>query len=114
MAVGNAVLDVMLADGFLDEVDRIGRVMWDRVSEMVGQFPAIYESLRGAGLMLGIKCLPTNTDLQAALRKEGLLTVTAAENVVRLLPPLIIDEAQVDEAIGILTRVAQGWDGGNA
>jgi len=113
MAVGNAVLDVLLEDGFLDHVEKVGEVMWDRVSEVIARFPAVYDSLRGAGLMQGIKCVVTNTDMQAALRNEGLLTVTAAENVVRLLPPLTIDESHVDEAVGILTRVAEAWGGGN-
>jgi len=113
MAVGNAVLDVILEDGFLDNVDRMGRLLWDRVSEVIDKFPSVYDSLRGAGLMQGIKCVVTNTDVQAALRNEGLLTVVAAENVVRLLPPLNIEESHVDEAVDILTRVAQGWNGGN-
>jgi len=113
MAVGNAVLDVLLEDGFLDHVEKVGEVMWDRGSDVIARFPAVYDSLRGAGLMQGIKCVVTNTDMQAALRNEGLLTVTAGENVVRLLPPLTIDESHVDEAVGILTRVAQAWDGGN-
>ncbi len=113
MAVGNAVLDVILEDGFLDNVDRLGKIMWDKVSDLVARYPAVFESLRGAGLMQGIKCVVTNTDLQAALRNEGLLTVTAGDNVTRLLPPLNIEERHIDEAVAILTKVAENWGGGD-
>ena len=71
-------------------------------------WPVLAE-LRGAGFLLGLRCAVPNTDIVARLREHGLLTVAAAENVVRLLPPLIIDETHIDEALGILERVCADW-----
>jgi len=105
MAVGNAVLDVMLEEGFLAKVERIGKLLKDRLEQLVAANPQVFEEVRGAGLMLGLKAVPLNTEIVAALREEGLLTVGAAENVIRILPPLIIGEAEVDEALGALERV---------
>lgn len=113
VAVGNAVLDVLLEDGFLDNVDRISRVLWDRLTETVGRYPKVFEMARGAGLMLGIKCAVPAGDVVVALQKAGLLTVPAGDNVVRFLPPLTIDESHIEEAIGILDGVAKNWDTGD-
>jgi acetylornithine/N-succinyldiaminopimelate aminotransferase len=107
MAVGNAVLDVMLEPGFLDGVDRIGRVLWQRLQGLAARHPRLIAEVRGAGLMLGLRIVPevTNSAVIAALLDAGLVTIPAGDNVVRLLPPLIIGETQVEEAIGILDRV---------
>ena len=104
-AVGNAVLDVVLADGFLESVDAKARLLWQRLEGLVARHPKVLSELRGAGLLIGLRCVIPNTDLVAGLRAQGLLTVPAAENVVRLLPPLIIKEAHIDEAMEILERV---------
>ncbi|MBA3516102.1 MAG: aspartate aminotransferase family protein [Rhizobiales bacterium] len=99
MAVGNAVLDVVLADGFLDHVRQVGLKLKQKLAGVVDAHPDIVEGLRGEGLMLGLKCRISNAEVAAAARAEGLLLVPAGENVVRLLPPLIIGEAEVDEAM---------------
>jgi acetylornithine/N-succinyldiaminopimelate aminotransferase len=104
MAVANAVLDVMLAPDFLPHVGRTGKLLRRRLEDLAARFPHVIAEVRGAGLMLGLKCVVTNTDLVARLREEGLLTVGAAENVVRLLPPLIIEERHVEEAVQALER----------
>lgn len=109
MAAANAVLDVMLADGFLDEVDRISRLFWTRLLKLVADYPSVFEEVRGAGLMLGLKCVVNNGEMQTRLRDAGLLTVAAGDNVVRLLPPLIIGEAEVDAAMTMLEKVARSW-----
>lgn len=109
MAVGNAVLDVMLADGFLDSVDRIARLFWRRLEDLVARYPEVFSEVRGAGLLIGLRCVVPNGEMVAKLREQGLLTVPAAENVMRLLPPLIIEEAQVDEAMAIFDRVCADW-----
>jgi acetylornithine/N-succinyldiaminopimelate aminotransferase len=109
VAVGNAVLDVLLEDGFLDQVDCTARAMWDRLQDLVGRHPAIFESVRGAGLMLGIKCVVPAGEVVVALQRAGLLTVPAGDNVVRLLPPLNIDDSHVTEALDILDKVAGDW-----
>jgi len=105
MAVGNAVLDVLLEPGFLAEVDRVARLLWRRLVELARRHPAVIAEVRGAGLMLGLKCLPPNGEVIAALRAAGLLAVPASDNVVRLLPPLIITEDEVEEAVAILDTV---------
>ncbi len=106
MAVGNAVLDVVLEEGFLDRVDRVGKLLRGRLEELAARYPDLYEEVRGAGLLLGLRCRVPNTELQAVLRDEGLLAVIAGDNVLRMAPPLIIGEAEVEEALTILERVS--------
>ncbi len=107
--VGNAVLDVLLKEGFLEEVVRKAAYLRQRLEAMVARFPAILGEVRGQGLMLGLKCVVPNTEMAARLRDAGLLVVPAAENVVRILPPLVIEDAQIDEAIGLIERTCAGW-----
>jgi acetylornithine/N-succinyldiaminopimelate aminotransferase len=109
MACGNAVLDIILADGFLANVERMGRLLRTRLEQLVRRHSAIFADVRGAGLMLGLKCLVSNTEMVNRLREAGLLTVGAGDNVVRILPPLIIDEAHVDEALAIIDKVCAEW-----
>jgi acetylornithine/N-succinyldiaminopimelate aminotransferase len=103
-AAANAVLDVILADGFLPHLDGVARLLWHRLRDVVGTAPDVLTDVRGAGLLLGLQCVVLNTDFQAACMAEGLLTIAAGDNVVRLAPPLIITESQVEEAIGLLRR----------
>ncbi|WP_333673474.1 aspartate aminotransferase family protein [Elioraea tepidiphila] len=105
-AAGNAVLDVILAPGFLDGVDRVARHLWRALLALKDRHPELIEDVRGAGLLLGIKLREplVNTDAQAAAVAEGLLTVAAGMNVLRLAPPLIITEAEADEAVDLLDR----------
>jgi len=113
VSVGNAVLDVLLEDGFLDGVEKKGKILWDRLSEVVSRYPEVYKSVRGAGLMVGIKCVVPAGDVVVAFQKEGMLTVPAGENVARLLPPLNIEESHIDEAIKIVDRVGKNWAAGD-
>jgi acetylornithine/N-succinyldiaminopimelate aminotransferase len=110
MAVGNAVLDIVLADGFLDNARRVAGILRDRLDRLAARHPKVIESVRGAGLLLGLKCVVANDQMIARLREAGLLTIPAADNVVRLLPPLIIDEGHVETALEILDRVCGGWE----
>jgi acetylornithine/N-succinyldiaminopimelate aminotransferase len=109
MAVGNAVLDVLLADGFLAHVEAMGALLQKRLAAVIAKYPKLFEELRGKGLMLGLKCRVPNTDMQNRLREAGLLTVGAGDNVLRFLPPLIVEERQIDEALAILDKVAKAW-----
>src|SRR6266567_3556391 len=93
MAAGNATLDVMLEDGFLDRVKRIGLLFKQRLAEIKDRFPSVVAEVRGEGLLLGLRCVVPNSQLVEALRDEHLLAVAAGENVVRLVPPLIVGEA---------------------
>ena len=113
VSVGNAVLDVLLEDGFLDGVEKKGKFLWDRLSEVVSRYPDVYKSVRGAGLMVVIKCVVPAGDVVVAFQKEGMLTVPAGENVARLLPPLNIEESHIDEAIKIVDRVGKNWAAGD-
>ncbi len=110
MAVGNAVLDVLLEDGFLAHVERVGGYLADKLDDLVSRHGAVFTEARGSGLMQGVVCGPDFGAISNKLTDEGLLTVGAAGNVIRLLPPLIIEESHVDEAIAIMDRVAAGWD----
>ncbi|WP_020593140.1 aspartate aminotransferase family protein [Kiloniella laminariae] len=107
MAIGNAVLDVLLEEGFLDGVLEISDYAREQFDGLVARYPDIFEEVRGSGLMLGLKCKVLNSDVIAAMRAGGLLSVGAADNVIRLLPPLTIERAHVDEAIAILEDVSQ-------
>ncbi len=103
-AVGNAVLDVILEAGFLQHVADMGLRLRQGLARIADTHPDIVEGVRGEGLMIGIKCRVPNKDLAGALRNERLLTVGAGDNVLRLLPPLVIDEKDVDEALAMLDR----------
>ncbi|MFD2206666.1 aspartate aminotransferase family protein [Kiloniella antarctica] len=107
MAIGNAVLDVMLEEGFMAKVIEIAAYTRDKLENLVASYPAVFEEVRGSGLMLGLKCRVTNSDVIAAMRASGLLSVGAADNVIRLLPPLTIERSHVDEAISILEDVSK-------
>ncbi|MDZ4736273.1 MAG: aspartate aminotransferase family protein [Rhodospirillaceae bacterium] len=109
MAVGNAVLDVMLADGFLDRVVKTGDYLRRRAESVAAAHPKQIRAVRGKGLMLGLECVVPNTEMVARLMGAGLLTVGAGDNVVRLLPPLIVENAQVDEAVQIIDAVCRDW-----
>jgi acetylornithine/N-succinyldiaminopimelate aminotransferase len=98
MAAGNAVLDVVLADGFLDHVTKMGLILKQRLAALADEHDAVIEDVRGQGLMLGLKCKVPNVKLIEALRAEKMLAVQAGDNVVRLMPPLIVSEPEIDLA----------------
>jgi len=102
MAVAGSVLDVILEDGFLERVQAIAKGFRGRLETVAKAHPTVLTEVRGKGLMLGLKCEVPNTTLSAKLFENGLVTVVAGDNVVRILPPLIIDESHVEEAVGIL------------
>jgi acetylornithine/N-succinyldiaminopimelate aminotransferase len=100
------VLDVMLAPGFLDNVAKMGRILERHLNALVKQFPTVFTEARGMGLIRGLKCAGSNAAIVDKARAGGLLVLTAADNVVRLLPPLIVTEAEIERAIGVLTEAA--------
>jgi acetylornithine/N-succinyldiaminopimelate aminotransferase len=104
MAVGNAVLDIILADGFLEGVQSTAKSLWTRLEGLVARHPTVLKQVRGKGLMIGLLCVVPNTQVLDALRAEGLLAVPAGGNVVRLLPPLIIGPAEIDAAAAAIDR----------
>lgn len=106
-AAANAVLDIVLAPGFLAGVERIGERLWQGLSAVVAEFPTVFEDLRGVGLMLGLKCRVPQTEVQQALLAEGLLAVNAGENVVRFVPPLIVSAAECDQAVAMIRAASR-------
>lgn len=107
MAAGNAVLDVLLADGFMENVQAVGQQLMEGLQAMRQRNDSVIEKVRGQGLFIGIKTKVPNMDVVNALRAKGLITVPAGDNVVRFLPPLIIDRAIAEEALGIFEDVCR-------
>lgn len=102
MAVGNAVLDVILEPGFLESVERKGLLLKQRLAELKDRHPSVIAEVRGQGLLMGLRTVVPNTDFVSAARAQKLIVIGAGDNVVRLLPPLIITEADLGEAINRL------------
>ena len=98
MAVGNAVLDVVLEPGFLEHVRDMSVRLKQKLAQLRDEYPDVIEDVRGEGLMLGVKCKVENQKLIDALFGERLLTVPAGDNVVRLMPPLIVEQEHIDMA----------------
>ncbi len=109
-AVGAAVMDEVTREGFLDDVRAKAGYLRQRLEGLVGAHPEIFESVRGAGLMLGLVCKATNTDVVAAGYEAGLLTVPAGDNVVRILPALTISEEEIGEGIARLDAAASALE----
>jgi acetylornithine/N-succinyldiaminopimelate aminotransferase len=110
MAVGNTAVDMVLEPGFLEHVRGVGNYMRQQLAGLIAAHPSVFEELRGQGLMLGLKLRVPNTEFVAAARKHGLLIVGAGENVVRLLPPLVITEDQVRDGIALLSAAAGDFE----
>jgi acetylornithine/N-succinyldiaminopimelate aminotransferase len=104
MAAGNAVLDVVLAPGFLDTVRRNALLLKQRLAEVKDRHAGVIEEVRGEGMLIGMRAAVPMGQLVDALRAEKLLTVAAGENVVRLLPPLIVGEEEIDQAVDMIDR----------
>jgi acetylornithine/N-succinyldiaminopimelate aminotransferase len=104
VAAANAVLDVMLKPGFFEHVQKMSLLFKQKLAGVVDRYPSVISDVRGEGLLIGVKAVVPSGDLVAALRDQKLLTVGAGENVVRFLPPLIVNEAEIDSAVGSLER----------
>jgi acetylornithine/N-succinyldiaminopimelate aminotransferase len=105
-AAANAVLDVLLAPGFMDSVRARGAQLEAGLRRLVEQMPDVLAGVRGRGLMLGLVCVLPNVAVQKACVEEGLLTVAAGDNVLRLVPPLVVTEADIAEGLARLHRAA--------
>jgi len=105
MAAANAVLDVINEPDFLSSIIKKGNKLKDDLTSLVDKHPSVLESVRGVGLMLGVKSIGPNLELMTALRENKLLTVVAGENVVRILPPLNVSEDELDEAVQKIDQV---------
>ncbi|SEQ62513.1 acetylornithine/N-succinyldiaminopimelate aminotransferase [Loktanella sp. DSM 29012] len=105
-AVGNAVMDIIADPAFLAEVNRKAGLLRQKLEGLVASHPDVFEGVRGAGLMLGLKCKAANTDIVQAGYAQDILTVPAADNVIRLLPPLTITDDEIAQAIDRLDAAA--------
>ena len=106
-AVARKVLEIVSERKFLEKVQKVSKLLRHEITKQCEMHPTVYKGVRGKGLMLGIKCGPPNSELVKLLRDEGLLTVGAGDNILRLVPPLIIDEHHVAEAVSMLSTVAK-------
>jgi acetylornithine/N-succinyldiaminopimelate aminotransferase len=104
MAVGNTVLDIILADGFLDRMKQNALLLKQRLAELKDRHASVIAEVRGEGLLIGLRMIPQVSEMVDELRAEKMLTVAAGDNVVRLLPPLIIGEKEISEAVGCIDR----------
>jgi acetylornithine/N-succinyldiaminopimelate aminotransferase len=110
MAAGQAVLDVVAEPAFLDQVSRMGERLRGALEQMIPNHDHLFESVRGMGLMLGVKMKTDSRAFVTYLRDQGLLTVAAGDNVMRVLPPLVIEEAHVTEFVERLSEAARGYE----
>jgi acetylornithine/N-succinyldiaminopimelate aminotransferase len=106
MAVGGAAMELVLAPGFLDHVNKVANYLHQQLGALVANHPAIFESVRGQGLIVGLKAKVANTDVINAARANGLIVLPAGDNVVRLLPPLTITEDELREGMALLDKTA--------
>jgi acetylornithine/N-succinyldiaminopimelate aminotransferase len=110
-AIGNAVLDRILAPGFLDEVDRVGQLFAWHLRQLAQRFPQYVVETRGKGLLAGIKIIPPVKDFVVRMRDEQhMLCIAAGDNVVRLIPPLVVTEADIKEAVDKLAAAFTALD----
>ena len=104
MSAANATLDVMLAPGFLDHVKKISILFKQRLAEIKDRYPELIAEVRGEGLLVGLRAVIPASELINAIRAEKMLTLAAGDNVVRLVPPLIVSEQEMAEGIARLDR----------
>ncbi len=104
MAVGNAALDVIDGEGFLDRVRKNSLVLKQRLAELKDRHASVIAEVRGEGLLIGLRMVPPASEMVDELRNEKMLAVAAGDNVVRLLPPLIIGENEIAEAFARIDR----------
>ncbi len=110
MAVANAVLDLVLAEDFLDHVNQMSLLAKQKLAGLVDSHPRVFKAVRGEGLLLGLECVAPNTDVVAAARTQHLLMPAAGDNVVRLLPPLNIKPEDIDRAVEALDQAASALE----
>ncbi len=109
MSVGNAVLDLIFKKGFLKNVQKISKYFHSELFKLQRDYPKVIKEIRGKGLLIGLKLSKNQTEFIKKLSNNGLLTIRAGENVVRLLPPLTIKKQNIDEAVTIIKKVCKTY-----
>ncbi len=107
MAAGNAVLDIVLAEGFIQRVRDVALVFRQGLASLKDRYPDVIEEIRGEGLLLGIKARIPSGDLLQAMRAEHLLGVPAGDNVIRLLPPLVVTAEEARDGLARIEKAAE-------
>jgi acetylornithine/N-succinyldiaminopimelate aminotransferase len=110
MACGGAVLDIVLASGFLDDVARKGLLLRQSLAGLAAAHPGVVAEIRGEGLMQGVRLVVPNGDFAAAARAEKLILIPAADNVVRILPPLIASDEEIREGVRRLDAACRHFE----
>ena len=107
MSVGNAVLDQIFKKGFLSNIRKLSNYFHSELNKIQKQFPKIIKEVRGVGYLIGLQLFFDQTKFIQKLMDNKLLTIRAAENVVRILPPLNVKKKEIDQAIQIIKKVCK-------
>ena len=109
MAVGNAVLDQILKKGFLSNVKKLSKYFHSELGRLKSEFPEIIKEVRGVGLLIGLQLHNDQTNFIKRLMSNNLLTIRAAENIIRILPPLNVKKQEINLAIKIIKKVCLSY-----
>jgi len=109
MSVGNAVLDVIFKKGFLSNVKKVSRYFNRELNKIKKDYPKLIKEVRGTGLLIGLQLFKEQTKFIKKLEDNKLLTIRAAENVIRILPPLNVKKSEVDLALKIIKKVCKEY-----
>jgi acetylornithine/N-succinyldiaminopimelate aminotransferase len=109
MAVGNAVLDVLLADGFMEKVQRLARMLQQELETLPRHYPHLFTELRGMGMLWGLETTVSAYQLTAKLRENNLIVAPAGDRVIRILPPLTLEAEHIQEAMDKIHRSVQNY-----
>ena len=105
MAVGNSVIDIVSSKKFLNNVKKISKYFFSELKQLKKKYPNIVKEIRGRGLLIGIQLHKDQTSFINKLTENKLLTIRAAENVIRILPPLNVKKSEIDQALKIIKKV---------
>ena len=108
-AAANAVLDIVMDEKFLAHVRDMGKLLVERLRKVVAAHPHVLKDVRGLGLLVGVEAIATNSDLVRKMEEKGLLTVGAGSNVVRFVPPLVVEPQHIDDAVSIFDAVCAAF-----
>ena len=109
MSVGNAVLDILLKEGFLKNVEKNAKYFNSKLKKLENKYPKIIKEIRGRGLLIGLKISVNQDTFIKKLLDKQLLTIRAAENVVRILPPLNVKKIEIDHAVTIIEKICKTY-----
>ena len=109
MNVGNAVLDIVLQKSFLKNVQKNSKYFHNGLNKLKYEYPKVIQEVRGLGMLIGLKLNVDQTEFIRKLTENKLLTIRAAENVVRILPPLNVKKKEIDLAIAIIRKVCKNY-----